>query len=57
MMCRLHVQTTQALLCVGEWYKKKIITDKDIIAFIKGGPEVVDDMEEELVGRWDGIAQ
>lgn len=57
MMCRLHVQTTRALLCVGEWYKKKIITDKDIIAFIKGGLEVVDDMEEELVGRWDGIAQ
>ena len=57
MFSRLHVQTTRALLCVGEWCKKNIITDKDIIASIKGVSDIDDvDSEEKLEEGWDGIA-
>ncbi|KIL54124.1 hypothetical protein M378DRAFT_60186, partial [Amanita muscaria Koide BX008] len=33
---RLQVESTRALLCVGEWCKKRIMTDKDLLAALKG---------------------
>lgn len=52
---RLQVGTTRAILCVGEWCKKGIIRDKDILAAIKGTSEDVDDAEEDLEDGWDSI--
>ncbi|KIL55104.1 hypothetical protein M378DRAFT_57624, partial [Amanita muscaria Koide BX008] len=33
---RMQVETTRALLCVGEWSKKRVVTQKDILAALKG---------------------
>ncbi|KIL54234.1 hypothetical protein M378DRAFT_92935, partial [Amanita muscaria Koide BX008] len=52
---RLQVESTRALLCVGEWCKKRIMTDKDLLAALKGVSELVEDQEEELEKGWDDI--
>ena len=52
----MQVETTRAILCVGEWCKKDIVRDKDILAVIKEIADV-DDVEEELDDEWDSIRQ
>ena len=56
-LIRLQVQSTRAILCVGEWCRKGVLKDKDILAALKGGPEealaVAD--EEDLEDGWDLI--
>ncbi|KIL54439.1 hypothetical protein M378DRAFT_92545, partial [Amanita muscaria Koide BX008] len=39
---RLQVETARALLCLGEWIKKGIIQEKDILIALKGQPESID---------------
>ena len=53
ILTRLQVESTRAVLCVGEWCKKGILKDKDILAVLKGIPE---DAEEDAVeDGWDRI--
>lgn len=54
ILTRLQVESTRAILCVGEWCKKGIIKDKDILAALKGIPEDVE--EDALEEGWDRIS-
>jgi hypothetical protein len=47
------VQSTRALMCVGEWSSMGFVKDSDIKA-AAGLPEL-DDEEEELENDWDVI--
>ena len=50
---RLSVQSTHALMCLGEWSLMGFVRDSDIIA-AAALPEV-DGEEEELGQDWDAI--
>ena len=50
---RLSVQSTRALMCVGEWSLMGFVKDSDLIA-AAALPEV-DGEEEELGQDWDTI--
>jgi hypothetical protein len=51
---RLSVQSTRALMCVGEWSQLGYVKDNDIRAAATL-PEVEGD-EEELARDWDSIS-
>jgi hypothetical protein len=51
---RLQVQSMRAILCVGEWCRKGILKDKDILAALKGVPDEVKE-EEGMEEGWDAI--
>jgi hypothetical protein len=45
---RLQVDTTRALLCLGDWISKGWVKDSDILAGVKGVPDVdVEDFEDD----------
>lgn len=50
---RLSVQSTRALMCVGEWSLMGFVKDSDLTA-VAALPEV-DGEEEELGQDWDAI--
>jgi hypothetical protein len=50
---RLGVQSTRALLCLGEWSKLGYVKDEDVKA-VTVQPEV-DGEEDELEENWDKI--
>ena len=51
------MQLTRAILCVGEWCRKGVLKDKDILAALKGVPDdaAVAEGEEALEDDWDLI--
>ncbi|KIL56860.1 hypothetical protein M378DRAFT_88698 [Amanita muscaria Koide BX008] len=49
---RLQVDSTRALLCVGEWCKKGVIKERDLVAALKGTLDVV---EDELESNEDEV--
>jgi len=51
---RLSVQSTHALLCLGNWSLLGYIKDKDITA-VTVLPEVLGDKDEELEAGWDSL--
>ena len=53
---RLQVESTHALLCLGDWVRKGVIKEKDALAALKGIPELgEEEQEEELEDGWDSI--
>lgn len=52
---RLATQSFRALLCVGDWLKHGLITDKDIHAILAGLPDVQEDNGEDVDIGWDRI--
>lgn len=50
---RLSVQSTRALLCIGDWSVRGLVKDKDVKAAAKL-PDV--DEELELEDGWDKIS-
>jgi len=50
---RLSVQSTRALLCIGDWSVRGLVKDKDVKAAAKL-PDV--DEEFELEDGWDKIS-
>jgi hypothetical protein len=45
----------RAILCVGEWCRKGILKDKDILAALKGVPDDAAKEEEGMEEGWDSI--
>lgn len=52
---RLEVETTRAILCVGEWCKEGVVKDKDVLVAVKDVSDDVEDVDEELGDGWDSI--
>lgn len=50
---RLSVQSTRALMCLGDWSKKGLVHDKDVLQ-AASLPDVVEE-EEELEDNWDSL--
>lgn len=44
----MEVETTQAILCIGEWCKEGVINNKDVLVAVKGVPDDVEDVDKEL---------
>jgi hypothetical protein len=44
---KLQVQSTRALLCLGEWIKKGMVQEKDLLQALKGEPESIDDDDSD----------
>jgi len=51
---RLSVQSTRALLCLGDWSLMGYVKDKDLKAATVL-PEVGSDEEDDLADNWDAI--
>ena len=49
------MQSTHALMCLGEWCKLGFVMDSDVKAEIIVFPELRDDDEFELDIEWDKI--
>lgn len=52
---RLSVQTVRALICVNEWTKAGIITEKHIHDCIWGLKDIDEDDESYVAEGWDTI--
>ena len=50
---RLSMQTTRAVLCVGQWCVQKLVKTEDVVAVSKLNDEEGD--EEEMEDGWDMI--
>ncbi|KIL55699.1 hypothetical protein M378DRAFT_90491, partial [Amanita muscaria Koide BX008] len=50
---RMQVQSTRAVLCLGEWIRKGAIKEKDIVVALKGIPEVNEAADDVLEDDWD----
>jgi hypothetical protein len=52
----LSVQSTRAVLCLGEWCKLGLMEDGDVRKAVKS-PETIEELEEEaeLAEGWDRI--
>lgn len=53
---RLSVQSTRALMCLGEWSKRGYVKDNDILSVLKTYPPLSSgEKEEPLAEDWDHI--
>ncbi|KAF7776844.1 hypothetical protein Agabi119p4_5237 [Agaricus bisporus var. burnettii] len=52
---RLAVQTVRSLICVGEWIKAGLITEKDLHAWLKGFKDIEQDDKDSVKSGWDKI--
>lgn len=50
---RLSVQSTRALMCLGDWSKKGLVHDRDVLQ-VASLPDMKD-TEEELEDGWDSL--
>lgn len=51
---RLSVQSTRALMCLGNWSKLGLVIDKDVLQVAKL-PDVPEGVEEKLDVGWDSV--
>lgn len=52
---RLSVQSTRALMCLGEWSRMGLVKDNDVRAATSMTLPEVGDEEEMLEDDWDSI--
>ncbi len=51
---RLDIQSTRALLCLGDWSKMKLIKNEDLLDTARL-PEADAEEDEELAKDWDKV--
>ena len=52
---RLSAQTFCAILCVDEWLRNSLITDKNMYASLRGLPNIDQEDDDDVVECWDAI--
>ena len=51
----MTAQTTRSLMCLNSWFTSGLLKEKDVVAAIRGEPEVKGAEDVELENGWDAM--